>query len=54
MFAYSTEPGYDGGMKLVYAEELEKVCACFTSCDVELMIILGWRGVSDDDFRGVF
>jgi hypothetical protein len=54
MFAYSTEPGYDGGMKLVYAEELEKVCACFTSCDVELMIILGWRGVSDDDFGGVF
>lgn len=29
MYAYSSDPGYDGGMDLLYAEDLVKVCALF-------------------------
>lgn len=32
MFTYCDEPGYDGGMDLITAEDMRKVCSSFQSC----------------------
>ncbi len=43
MFAYMSDPGYDGGMDLLYAEDLRKVC----TYDPQILYWPVWPGQAD-------